>query len=222
MLTRRQYNERLRRGTMPKGSEELTNARRDEIINACEALYKTMSFKEITLKNIGDITSFTRTSIYNYFRTKEEIFLALFEREYEHWNAALNDILDGSVQMTADGFADAIARSLENRQLLLKIMSMNLYDIECNSRQERLTDFKAQYGRCISSLEACLEKYFPDMTEAERQDFIYAFFPFMFGIYPYTYLNEKQRAAMEAAGVKYKLRTVYEITCSCVKMLLGG
>ena len=70
---------------MPKGSEELTNARKDEIINACAALYETMSFREITLKEIGRQTSFTRTSIYNYFQTKEEIFLALLQREYEAW-----------------------------------------------------------------------------------------------------------------------------------------
>ena len=54
---------------MPKGSPELTNARKEEIINACEALYKTESFKDITIKEIGGITSFTRTSIYNYFQT---------------------------------------------------------------------------------------------------------------------------------------------------------
>ena len=68
---------------MPKGSAELTNARREEIIAACRRLYETMSFKEITLKEIGQQTSFTRTSIYNYFETKEEIFLALFAQEYE-------------------------------------------------------------------------------------------------------------------------------------------
>ena len=68
---------------MPKGSPELTSARKEEIISACRKLYETMSFKDITLKEIGQQTSFTRTSIYNYFETKEEIFLALFAQEYE-------------------------------------------------------------------------------------------------------------------------------------------
>ena len=72
---------------MPKGSPGLTEARREEIVNACEKLYQTMSFKEITIKEIGNATSFTRTSIYNYFQTKEEIFLALLQREYELWIA---------------------------------------------------------------------------------------------------------------------------------------
>ena len=36
---------------MPRGSEELTNARKAEIVNACAVLYETRSFKEITLKD---------------------------------------------------------------------------------------------------------------------------------------------------------------------------
>ena len=60
---------------MPKGSEELTNARKEEIIDACASLYETMGFKDVTIRDIGARTSFTRTSIYNYFQTKEEIFL---------------------------------------------------------------------------------------------------------------------------------------------------
>ena len=62
---------------MPKGSPERTAARKEEIINACEMLYQTLSFKEITLKEIGKVTSFSRPTIYNYYQTKEEIFLAL-------------------------------------------------------------------------------------------------------------------------------------------------
>ena len=130
---------------MPKGSPELTNARREEIINACKKLYQTMSFKEITLKEISNETSFTRTSIYNYFQTKEEIFLALLQREYELWNDELNEMIKSFSALTKDEFADKLARSLENRSQLLKLMSMNHYDMETGSRPERLAEFKAAY-----------------------------------------------------------------------------
>ena len=65
---------------MSRGSAALTAARREEIIAACAELNETMSFREITIKEIGAATSFTRTSIYNYFETKEEIFLALLQK----------------------------------------------------------------------------------------------------------------------------------------------
>ena len=204
---------------MPKGSPELTEARREEIINACEKLYQTMSFKEITLRDIAGATSFTRTSIYNYFQTKEEIFLALLTREYNRWIDELSSIL-AREKMSREEFADALAHSLENRAQLLKIMSMNHYDMEENSRPENLVKMKIAYGRAMSAVRDCLNKFFGDMTDKQVDDFIYNFFPFMFGIYPYTFVTEKQRAAMEEASVNYVFLTIYEITYNCVIGLL--
>ena len=207
---------------MPKGSPELTEARREEIINACEKLYQTMSFKEITIKEIGNATSFTRTSIYNYFQTKEEIFLALLKREYELWIASLRKTMEQVDTMTKDAFAAMLAHSLEERAQLLKIMSMNHYDMETGSRPERLAAFKVAYGESIRTVMAALHQYFPDMAVQQKQDFIYTFFPFMFGIYPYTFVTEKQRTAMEEADVNYVFLSIYEITYNCVRKLLGG
>ena len=94
---------------MPKGSPELTASRREEIVNACEKLYKTMSFKDITLKEISVETSFSRPSIYNYFQTKEEIFLALMQREYELWAPELNALAAKNEKMCGEEFASALA-----------------------------------------------------------------------------------------------------------------
>ena len=206
---------------MSKGSEELIAARKEEIITACAELYKTMSFKDITIKEIGNATSFTRTSIYNYFQTKEEIFLALLQREYELWNGRLKEIRAGHEEMTREEFADALAHSLEERKNLLKIMSMNHYDMEESSRIERLTEFKAAYGQSLAEVRNCLDKFFPEMTVQDKQDFIFSFFPFMFGIYPYTVVTEKQREAMTQAKVNYVYMSIYEITYAEVKKLLG-
>ncbi len=54
-----------------KGTPELISQRREEIFCACEKLYQTKSFQEITLKEIGNVTSLSRPAIYNYFQTKE-------------------------------------------------------------------------------------------------------------------------------------------------------
>ncbi|MBQ2679639.1 MAG: TetR family transcriptional regulator [Firmicutes bacterium] len=205
---------------MPKGSPERTAARREEIISSCEKLYQTMSFKEITLKEIGKETSFSRPAIYNYFQTKEEIFLALFELEYDRWNEELERIIEENEELTRDQVAENIARSLEKRVQLLKLLSMNNYDMEANSRPELLTSFKTAYGKSIRNVRKILDKFCPDMSDAEKQNFIYVFFPFMFGIYPYTAVTEKQRQAMKEAKVDYVYQSVYEITYNCLMRLL--
>ena len=160
---------------MPKGSEELTNARKEEIIDACAALYETVGFKDITIREIGERTSFTRTSIYNYFQTKEEIFLALLQREHESWIAELEDLIRQNARLSVEEFADRLAGTLERRECMLKLESMNLYDMEGSSRMENLVAFKRVYAAAIGAVTRCLEQFFPAMTAGDIQDFIYAF-----------------------------------------------
>ena len=204
---------------MPKGSPELTASRREEIVNACEKLYQTMSFRDITIKEIGAVTSFTRTSIYNYFQTKEEIFLALMQREYEHWAGEMTSLAENNTSMSAGDFASALAHSLENHQQLLKLLAMNHYDMEENSRPERLTDFKTAYGASLDAVRSCVRKFFP---AADCESFIFVFFPFLFGVYPYTVATERQLAAMREAKMDFKMHSIYDIIYSCVMQLLGG
>lgn len=205
---------------MPAGSIERTNARKEEIINACEKLYQTMSFKDITLKEIGKETSFSRTSIYNYYQTKEEIFLALLKREYDSWVAQLNDVTESKDTMSDDEIADVLARTLDEHKQLLKIMSMNHYDLEENSRMEQLVEFKVSYGNALKAVMAMLAKFRKDMDIEKRQEFVYSFFPFMFGIYPYTVVTEKQKEAMKLAGVDYTYSSLYDLTFVAAKRML--
>lgn len=205
---------------MPAGSIKRTNARKEEIINACEKLYRTMSFKEITIKEIGNETSFSRTSIYNYYETKEEIFLALLKREYDMWVLNLEEIIEKNNKMNNEQIAKAIAHSLDERKQLLKILSMNHYDLEENSRMELLIEFKVSYGNALKTMTKLLEKFRPDIDDRKRKQFIYAFFPFMFGIYPYTVVTEKQKEAMKAAKIDYVYSSVYDLTYVEIKKLL--
>ena len=207
---------------MPKGSPELTNARKEEIIAACRKLYETMSFKEITLKEIGQQTSFTRTSIYNYFETKEEIFLALFAQEYEYFSQDLDRLCEQNETLTLDELASALARALERRPLMLKLLSMNMYDMEANSRMERLVAFKTAYGASKDALDRCLKRFVPALDEKGRQTFLYAFLPFVYGLYPYTMVTEKQKQAMREAGISYVYMSTYEMAYDFIRTLLGG
>ena len=194
--------------------------RKDEIINACEELYQTKSFKEITLKDISEKTTFSRPSIYNYFQTKEEIFLALLKREYERLLKDLEDIYVKNDKLEKQEFAKQIALSIEKREQLLKLLSMNLYDMEENSRMEQLVDFKKSYGETLKSIKKLLDKFFKNMKEEEKEKFIFSFFPLMYGIYPYTCATDKQKEAMKSAEVPFKFLSIYEIVYESIIKLL--
>ena len=53
--------------------KSLVDNKKEEIIDACEKLYKDIGFKNVNIKLIGENISCSRTSIYNYFSIKEEV-----------------------------------------------------------------------------------------------------------------------------------------------------
>ena len=57
-----------------------------------------------------------------------------------------------------------------------------------------------------------LTKFCSEKSDQEIKDFIYVFFPFMFGIYPYAAVTDKQREAMEQAKVDYIYQSIFD-TC---------
>lgn len=201
-------------------NNDISAKRKEEIVLACKKLYKKMSFRDITIKDIAKETTFTRASIYNYFETKEEIFLALYEREYARWNEELLSIYNNNDRLNPDKLADKISTSLANRKLLLKLLAMNNYDMEANSREELLISFKVAYGESINNVKKILKKFCPKMTDDMIKTFVFIFFPFMFGIYPYTNVTQKQNNAMKKAKVDFVYQSIYDITYNCLIKLL--
>ncbi len=201
-------------------SKETEIIRKDEIINACEKLYGEMNFKDISIKLISEETSFSRPSIYNYFNSKEEIFLALATREYDKWIDDLTKIFNKH-KMTKKDFSKSLAHSLEKRVSLLKLISTNLNDMEENSRTDYITDFKVSYGKSMEMVKNCLLKFFDDITTKDVDKFIYTFFPFMIGIYPYAVVTDRKKEAMKNANIKFKYYSIFEIAYMGISRILG-
>ncbi len=203
--------------------KELTNIqqnRRNEIVLALEKLYKKKGFKDITIKDIAKETTFTRASIYNYYETKEEIFLDLYTKEFEKWTEELELLLHSKEKLTKKYFIEYVSKSLEKREQLLKLMSMNNYDMEENSRLEFLVEFKKVFINCINTFSEILIKYDKKYNKESAERVTYAFFPFIYGLYPYSHVTSKQKKAMDKAGHKWQNNTTYKLTCNFLNEIL--
>ena len=205
---------------MDRMPRSICEQRPQEIVAACRKLYQRLSFQEITLGEISKETSISRPSIYNYFHSKEEIFLALLQEEYELWTADLTQSFAKHPALTAQEYAALVGQSLEKRITLLKIQCMNLYEIEEHSRLECLVEFKKSYQHTLSTVEKSLEKFFPAMSPKDREIFLYLFFPFLYGLYPYVYPTTQQQEAMERAHIQLSPQKVSDLAALCLLKLL--
>jgi AcrR family transcriptional regulator len=205
---------------MPRKTEEQKEERRQEIIDACERIYQEQGFNGVTLKEISSQTSMTRPAVYTYFETKDEILLALLNREYEIWIESLAGIRSIKTQLTRNQLAEELAHSLDEREVLLRIQNMNLYEIEMNSRIERLAEFKGLYGQAVSSIKGILKYQIPGVEDIDCEKITQLFQAFLFGVYPFVFHTDKQLEAMKTAGVQPIETTIFEMVYDCLIRLL--
>ena len=97
-----------------------------------------------------------------------------------------------------------------------------LVAVRFNGVDARLIAFKAAYGKSKDAMDACLKQFVPALSEQRRQTFLYAFLPFVYGLYPYTMVTEKQKQAMREAGISYVYMSTYEMAFDFIRTLLGG
>lgn len=205
---------------MAKELKRAGAARREEIIRVTEKLYRKTSFKDITVRDIGQETSVGRTSFYTYFQTKDEIFLAILAKEYDAWALELRNLQKMSRAIEKEALAAAIADTLTGRTLLLKILSENPFDMEKNCRKECLEDYNAAYADAVQALVEVLERFCPQMTAADQEEFVFAFLPFLHGLYPYTELTKQQKGALSGAGIHNIEHSAYDLAYAFLCVLL--
>ena len=80
---------------MPKGiplTEEEMLRRRHEIFNASVNLFLTKGFRETSMREIAESANMGKSSLYDYFKTKDDILLWAVEDELLDLTAAAKEI----------------------------------------------------------------------------------------------------------------------------------
>jgi AcrR family transcriptional regulator len=181
-------------------TEEQIASRQEEIISACSAIYEEQGYEAVNFKSISERTTFTRPSIYNYYSTKEEVFLDLMKRSYSDWGDELEKGFSGQV-MSRKEFCRFLTDTLEHRERMLELLGVHLNVIEVNSSLEKLTEFKMTYKHVSEIMAAGIEKTFSQTPEDLRRFFATAFACYMHGLYGFSHPTDKQIAAMKANNI---------------------
>lgn len=198
----------------------LIEKRRQEILDAFFKLYETRVFGDIHIKAISEETSFTRATIYNYFKNMDEIFLCAYRGEYVLWSQALRDIEQSCDVMSHEQLAAAIAHSLEARERMLRLSTADFHEREAHCRRELIFDHKQAFSGVIEAFHDCIAKFCPEKDEKDIHRILYIFFPFMHGMYRYIDITPVQDAARQAAHFRLAKTSIYEMAYSALLQIL--
>jgi AcrR family transcriptional regulator len=202
-------------------SEEQIEHRIKEITDATARLYETNRFEDITFSMIAREASFTRSNLYRYFKTKEEIFLALLSHDMVAWReevVARFTEKDISVSAFAEQWVDL---ALKN-QRLIEIYTILYTMLEPNASLEALTTFKQNTLVTFGMIVEKLKQVFPALSPETAIEFLFSFISLGVGMYPMMNLTEKQHLAMENVDMVFASEYYKAIFIKSVRLILQG
>ncbi len=195
-------------------TKEQVDQRKREILDAMDSIYLNKEFNSIYLKDIADLTSISRTAIYFYYKSKEEILLDSF---YNHF-VSLDDGLEVLADRCSckDEAVQGIASLLEENIIILKIMSSNLEDIERTASLDNLIVLKTELKRFFEYFKKIVFKFNPDVDQNVA---LSTFISMMYGYYPLAYPIEVQKEAMKQTQTELNV-SLKELIVSSLSLIL--
>lgn len=130
-------------------SDEDKQERRAAIMATARAMYeREPSFAAFTMGALAAEAGLAKGTLYLYFRTKEELFLALLEDGFDEWFDDVDARLDASEgEMTPEAAADALVGSIRGRETLARLLSILPTIVEHNVEYNAALRFKRQVMR---------------------------------------------------------------------------
>ncbi|HBE98534.1 MAG TPA: hypothetical protein DDW18_00550 [Firmicutes bacterium] len=194
---------------------------RKDIMKAAEHLYKKNGYEYVNLLRISGLTHLSRPSIYNYYHSKEEIFLDILLREYNSLGSDIKKTI-GKKKIGQEEIANQLSEVVLKHLYLLKLISSYENAIEENSSLERLKEYRQEWekGYYNDFIEA-LNVQFPETNEQEKDYFINLFTTALYGIYPMICPSEERIASMKERGT-YKEMDRHKFVSKAIKLLLSN
>jgi AcrR family transcriptional regulator len=151
-------------------------ARHDQIVSAASDLLKRLSYPDITMEHIARRSHLAKGTLYLYFRTKESIFLRLFEKLLDSWCRELEELSrQGTAPIGADAAARVMASTLTRRPLLVHLHGILHSTLSQKIDLESARAFNQRQQQRMLSLAAAMSRRISGLTERRALIFLIRF-----------------------------------------------
>ncbi|UBV41584.1 TetR/AcrR family transcriptional regulator [Deinococcus taeanensis] len=125
-------------------SAEEKNQRRDDILRAAERLWTTTTYAELSMNQVAREAQLAKGTLYLYFDTKEELFLALLSEHLHAWINRTADLLVERKPRTPQQLTDVLLDSAEHLTPLRRLLVLLGTVLERNVRPELAQEFRRE------------------------------------------------------------------------------
>jgi len=191
-------------------SDEQINLRINTILEAAAKVFKEVPYEKVTMMMIAKEAQFTRSNLYRYFKSRDEIFLALFINDLTIFK---NEVLKTfTKELKINEFANTWTKILVSHKRFLELSPLFATSLEKNSSKEIIKESKIIINKYVDELCLCIEKVLPNITIKDAYKFMVLHQSLVAGLYPMTILTPLIEEAIEELGFedrKVEFETFY-------------
>ncbi len=148
-------------------------ARRNAILTAATDLFVRWSLTDITMDRVAARAGIAKGTVYLYFRTKESLFLSLFEELHNKWHIDLRERLVSADQpVEARDAARIITASLVREPLLLRLFAVSLQVLEKDLDSEASVALNRRRKQRIDETAIVLNERIPTINIDHAHHFL--------------------------------------------------
>lgn len=175
--------------------------RKQQILKAAVSLLKTATFEQISMAEVARISGIAKGTVYLYFKTKEELFLALLNNAFAEWFADLQQRLltlketDNTARIRA--FASILTDSLQEHTLLLGLLPILHPILEHNVPYAAVLDFKQGLRTNLLSTGQQIENIFAFLNPGQGAELLLSAYSALIGLLSMTQPSEIARQVLK-------------------------
>ena len=185
-------------GKLRARTEEEINQRYQDILNSARKLFLTMEYEDISLAIVAKELNITRPSLYNYFESKEVLFLEICKEEYIRCSEVLLDAFQKPTELQE--FCEKIFDVLMRDSLFIKLMSLHQTVMETKTGQEGMENFKKETLPFFQALETVISIQFPNASKEKQVLFAMQINILLNTVYAYISTPKEQQEVMKKIG----------------------
>lgn len=203
-------------------SDEQKEQRIQEIVSATERLYKKFSYEELTFVQIAKEAGFTRSNLYKYFKSKDEIFLEFIKYDSKILAKDLSEEFGNNEVYTIDEFAERWVALFQKNKRLMGLISILYLHLEKEASYESLLNFKKSFTAGLGEMMENLTNSIEGFTLKKVGEFLNLIMVVGIGLYQMTDISDNQKKILEIPEYsQYKIDFTEEYV-KCAKYILKG
>ncbi len=154
-------------------TEEKKNERKVAIYNSAFELFKKKGYDNVSFNGIASEAGFTKSNMYRYFKSKEEIFLNIFAELFENWSDdCIQKLQELKQNEVVSKFAETWVDTLLSHQQFLDLTPILFLSLEKNSSYEQLLEFKKQSKKLLYNIAMEVCRIYPELDGIRAYNFL--------------------------------------------------